>query len=133
MFTQSTNPFFNLYAEKISWKVVFGWMDKITKTKRVKILFTYEVQCIITNNLNKISVCCRCSLPSWLLVGCNCQIQGCWSCAIVTTITTILVWCKCNKKHRWLDTALTNMNAGPVLVYQTCMLVGASLTDMTSG
>ena len=49
--------------------------------------------------------------------------------------TTILVWCKCNRQHRWLDTAITNMSAvtGPVQVYQTCKLVGASLTDMTAG
>ena len=52
---------------------------------------------------------------------------------IVATITTILVWCKYNRHHRWLDIAIANMNAGPVQVYQTCMLVGASLIDMTAG
>ena len=31
------------------------------------------------------------------------------------------------------DIAITNMNAGPVQLYPTCMLVGASLTDMTAG
>ena len=50
-------------------------------------------------------------------------------------ISTILVWWKCNRQHRWLDIALTNMNTstGPVQVYQICMFVGASLTDMTAG
>ena len=53
----------------------------------------------------------------------------------ITTITTILVWCKCSRQHRWLDISITNMNtsAGPVQVFQTCMPVGASLTDMTAG
>ena len=42
--------FFNLYVVKISWKLVFGWMDKVTKT-REKILYTHEVQCINTKKL----------------------------------------------------------------------------------
>ena len=58
----------------------------------------------------------------------------------------LLVWCNCNnhnyytgplqvrlEQHRWLDIAKTNMNVGQVQVYQTYMLVGASLTDMTAG
>ena len=53
--------------------------------------------------------------------------------AIVTTITTILVCCKFNRQHKWLDIAKTNMNAGQVQVYQTYMLVGASLTDKAAG
>ena len=47
--------------------------------------------------------------------------------AIITTITTSLVVCKCNRQHRWLDIAITNMNAGPVQIYQTCILVVTSL------
>ena len=50
----------------------------------------------------------------------------------ITTNNTILVLCKCNRQHRWLDIAITNMNAGLAQVYQTCMLVGASLTNMTA-
>ena len=57
----------------------------------------------------------RYHLDSWLAQG-----------AIVTTITTIPVGCKFNRKHRWLNIAKTNMNAGPRQVYQTYMLVGAS-------
>ena len=55
--------------------------------------------------------------------------------AVVTTITTILVWCKCKRQHRWSDISITNMNTstGPVQVFQTCMHVGASLTNMTTG
>ena len=37
-----------------------------------------------------------------------------------------------NRQHRWLDIAIINMNAGTVQVYQTCMRVGGSLTDMTA-
>ena len=103
--------FFNLYAEKKSagkW-YLDGWIKLL---KGEKILFTYEVQCIMYNTkpLSKRYVYSRCSLPSWLLVGCTCKVQACSSCAIVTIITTILVCFKCNKQHRWLDTAITNMN-----------------------
>ena len=69
----------------------------------------------------------RCPLDCWL-------IQACLPGAIVTTITTFLVCCKCNIQHRWLDIAITNMYAGPVQEYQKCMLVGTSLQDdMTAG
>ena len=44
-------------------------------------------------------------------------------------VTTMLVWCKCKRHHGWLDIARTNKNFGPVHVYQTSTLVGASLTD----
>ena len=39
--------FESIWGKMFSWKVVYGWMDKITK-KREKILFTYKVQCINT-------------------------------------------------------------------------------------
>ena len=58
----------------------------------------------------------------------NCSLVGvCLPGAIVKTITTSLVCCKCNRQHRWLDIAITSINAGPVQVYQTCMLVCTSL------
>ena len=64
----------------------------------------------------------RYHLDCWL-------IQACLTGAIVTTITTFLI---CNRQHRWLDIAITNMYAGPVKMYQTCMLVGTSFqNDMT--
>ena len=44
-----------------------------------------------------------------------------------------LVWCKGNRKRRWWDIAITNINAGLVQLHQTCMLVCASLTDMIAG
>ena len=108
------------------------WMDvNITKMRKYEWSAVYQHK----NNswVRYLSVCCRCSLPSWLLFWCYCNIHTCWSAAIVTTITTILVWCKCNRQHRKLDIALTNINAGPAKVYQTCMLVGASLTDIAAG
>ena len=58
-------------------------------------------------------------------------VHACLPSAIATAITTFLV---CNRPHRWLDIAITNMYAGPVQVYQACMLVGTSLqNDMTAG
>ena len=73
-------------------------------------------------------------LKTLLLLGRNNKIQACWSGAVVTTISTILVWCQCDRQHKWLDIAKTNMNTstGLVQVYQTCMLVRASLTDITA-
>ena len=69
----------------------------------------------------------RYNLDCWL-------VQACLPGAIVTTITSFLVCCKCNRQHRWLDIAFTNMHADPVQVYQACMLVGTSLqNDMTAG
>ena len=70
-------------------------------------------------------------LDCWLLYS-NCKIQACWAGAIITTLTTILVWCKCNRQHRWFEIAITNMNADQVQVYQSCMLVGASVSDIAS-
>ena len=74
-----------------SWKVVYGWMDKITK-KREKILFTYEVQCINTKktfvrDLHAADV--RYYLYCWLGVT---KIQAYWSGAIVTTISSIIYY-----------------------------------------
>ena len=57
-----------------------------------------------------------------------------WYRPVLTTITTFLVWCKCNRQHRWLDIAITNKYACRMQVYQTCLLVGTSLqNDMTVG
>ena len=56
--------FLNQYGETFSWKAIYG--DGWTSTKREKIIFTYEVQCINIRKQpqSKISTCCRCSLPS---------------------------------------------------------------------
>ena len=71
-------------------------------------------------------------LKTLMLLKRNCKIQACWSGAVVTTITTILVWCKCNRQHRWLDIPNMKTSTGPVQLYQTWMSVGARLTDMTA-
>ena len=72
----------------VSWKVVYGWMDKITKN-REKILSTYEVQCINTKNfVRDLQVAdIRYYLDCWLGVT---KIQAYWSGAIVTTISSII-------------------------------------------
>ena len=51
-------------------------------------------------------------------------IHVCWTGAITTNITTILLCRHCYRQHIYCK---TNMNAGPVQVYQTSMLVGTSL------
>ena len=118
---------------------------KITKKQKEKLL-TYGVQCINIKTSKRsillLPMFITIMTAGWvyplkalLLLGRNYKIQACLSCADVTTITTILVWCKCNRQHRWLDIALTNMNTstGTVQVYQACMRVGTSLTDMAAG
>ena len=52
-------------------------------------------------------------------------VRACLSGAIVTIITASSF--KYNRQHRLLDIAITNIYAGPVQVYQTCMLVGTSI------
>ena len=54
----------------------------------------------------------------------DCCLHG----AFVTTITTSLVCYKCNRQHRWLDIAITNMNTGPE--QHACMHM---FTDLTVG
>ena len=85
------------------------------------------MECSVTTKkkTDKVSACYH--LDCWL-------VQACLSGAIVTTITTFLVVCKCNRLHRWLVIAITNMYAGLVQVYQTCMLVGRRLqNDISAG
>ena len=113
-----------------SWKVVYGWMDKITKKERKYYLLmkcSVSTQKTLVRDVHAADV--RYHLDCWLGVT---KIQACWSGTIVTTISSILVWYKCNTQHRWFEIAMINMNAGQMQVYQTCMLVEASLTDMTS-
>ena len=100
-----------------------GWIT-LPKTRAN----TNGVQCINTKATPEYDICML-QMFITMLVGHYCKIHVCWSDAIVTTITLILVWCKCNRQHRWLDIAITHINA----MYQTCMLVGASLTDMAAG
>ena len=124
-------PFLNQYAEKCSAgkKMVYGWMDKITKKERENTIYlwsaVYQHRKPLVRDLHAADV--RYHLYCWLGVT---KIQACW---YNHFFYYILVWYKCNRQHRWLDTAILNMNAGPVQVYQTCILVGASLTDMTAG
>ena len=55
----------------------------------------------------------------------------------IVFILLLLIRCtslvQVQQQHMWLDIAITDMNAGPVQLYQTCRRVGASLTDMTAG
>ena len=64
-----------------------GWIKQ--PKKREKILLTYEVQCINTiktlvRDLHAADV--RYHIYCWLCVT---KLQACWSCAIVTTISSI--------------------------------------------
>ena len=100
------------FFESICVKIQLDGCIEITKVY----IYILLMECSVSTQkqpLSKVSAC-------WL-------VQACWSGAIVTTVTTILDCCKCKRQHRWLDIAITNMNAGPVQMYQTCMLVGTSL------
>ena len=108
-------------------------MDGLLKNKITKINYHHDCWLGVT-------------IKTFLLLRRNCKIQACWSCAVVTTITTILVWCKCKGQHRWLDISISNMNtsAGPLQVFSDmhacrckfnrhdCWL-GATVKDMTNG
>ena len=114
--------FLNEYAEKSQ---LDGWIKFTNK----KIL----MECIYTKTtLSKVSACCRCSMPSWLpvctglIARCNCNNHYYYS-GLLQVQQTTLVCCKCNRQQRWLYIAITNVDAGPVFVYQTCMLVGTNL------
>ena len=80
--------FESICRKMLSWKVVYGWMDKITK-KRENTIY-YEVKCINTRktlvkDLHGAEV--RYHLYCWLDVT---KIKACWSGAIVTTISSII-------------------------------------------
>ena len=72
-----------------SWKVVYGWMDKITKKERkYYLLMKYSVSAqkkTLVEDLHAAGV--RYHLDGWLGVT---KIQDCWSGAIVTTISSII-------------------------------------------
>ena len=105
---------FSIYMRKKS----AGWMYEIHNCQFIIYIYiyiythiTYGVQCINTKNNPRVRYLHAADdfnhLGCWL-------VQACWSGAIVTTITTILVCCKCKRQRRWLDIAITNMNAGTV-------------------
>ena len=105
------------FFESICRKMSAGWMDKFTRKYLWSVVYQHKNNPWI-RYMHAADV--RYHLDCWLVWVC---LPG----AIVTTITTSLVYCKCNRQHRWLDIAITSMNAGPVQVYQTCMLVCTSL------
>ena len=123
-------PFLNQYAGTFSWKVVYGWMYNITKNER-----KYKWSAVYQHKNNPwvtylYDADVNYHLDCWLGVSVKYRYAG-----RVQLKQPFLLYLSsaCNRQHRWLDIALTNMNAGLVQVYQTCMLVGASLTDMTAG
>ena len=72
-----------------SWKVVYGWMDTITKMRENTIYLcsaVYEYEKALVRDLHAADV--RYHLDCWLGVT---KIQACWSGAIATTISSILV------------------------------------------
>ena len=88
VFDQSTNLFWINMRKKSA-----RWMDKFTK----KIL----MECSVSTQkqpLSKVSACCRCSLPSWLLVGMG-----------------LLAWCNCNSHY---------YSSGLLQVQQTALMIG---------
>ena len=101
-------PLLNQYVEKSLLKGLI---------KFTKIL----IECSVSTQNN---LWVRCLHSADVLYHLDCWlVWACLPCAIVRSVTTSLGCCKCNRQHRWLDIAITNMNAGPQQVYQTCMLV----------
>ena len=73
-----------------SWKVVYGWMDKITKNKRENTIHLWSAvyqhkKKTFVRDLHAADV--RYYLDCWLGVT---KIQAYWSGAIVTTISSII-------------------------------------------
>ena len=73
-----------------SWKVVYGWMDKITKKKKRENTIhlwsaVYQHKKTFVRDLHAADV--RYYLDCWLGVT---KIQAYWSGAIVTTISSII-------------------------------------------
>ena len=72
-----------------SWKVVYGWMDTITKKTENTIYLcsaVYQHKKTLVRDLYAADVSYH--LDCWLGVT---KIQACWSGAIATTISSILV------------------------------------------
>ena len=134
-------PFLSQYAEKCSagkW-YIDGW---IQLQKRDKILFTYTVQCINTKkalvrDLNAADV--RYHLDCWLGVT---KIQACWSGAIATTISSILVkvqqtaqivgYCY-NKYVCWSGASVSDMHACRSKLNRHDCWLGATVKGMANG
>ena len=98
-----------------------GWMDKIYK----KIL----MECSVSTqklSLSKLSACCRCRLPSRLLVGmgllvrCNCNKHYYFSGLLQVQQTAQIVGYCYNKYECWSGASVSDMHA--------CMHM---LTDIT--
>ena len=118
VFDQSSNLFLNQYAEKSQ---LVGW------TKFTKIL----MECSVSTQkqpLSKVSAWCRCSLPSWLLVGmgllarCYCNNHYYFSGLLQVQHTTQMVGYCYNKYECWSGASVSDMHA--------CMHM---FTDMTVG
>ena len=94
-----------------------GWIDKITKTNKYNL---WSVGYQHKKTTPESGICILQMFVTILTAGW--YRPDCAGAIVTTTITT------------FLDIAITNMFAGPVQVFQTCMLVGTSLqSDMTAG
>ena len=80
--------FESIWGKMFSWKVVYGWMDKITKKERkyyLPIKCSVSTQKTFVRDLHAADV--RYYLDCWF--GAT-KIQAYWSGAIVTTISSII-------------------------------------------
>ena len=95
VFVQSTN-FFESICEK---NQLDEWI-KFTKN----IHFTYAVQLSTCINIKKNKPWLRYLHVADVRYHLDCMlVHACWPGTFATTITTILVFCKCKQQHRWLD------------------------------
>ena len=118
VFDRSTNLF-----ELICGNNSAGWMDKIYKKNLLSVVYQHKKQ-----PLSKVSACCRCSLPYWLLVGmgllaqCSCNNHYYCSGLLQVQQTAQMVWYCYNKYECWSFASVSDMHA--------CM---HKFTDMTVG
>ena len=98
------------FFESICGKKSAGWMDIIYKKYLWSVVYQHKKQ-----PLSKVSACCRCSLPSRLLVGMG-----------------LLAWCNCNKHYYFsglLQVQKTAQMVGYCYNKYEC-LSGASVSDV---
>ena len=112
-------PILNQFAEKSQ----LDWWIKFTKKYLWSVVYQHKKQ-----PLSKVSACCRCSLPSRLLVGmgllarCNCNKHYYFSGLLQVQQTAQMVGYCYNKYECWSGASVSDMHA--------CMHM---FTDMTGG
>ena len=99
------------FFELICGKKSAGWMDKIYKIYLWSVVYQHKKQ-----PLGNVSTYCRCSLPSWLLVGmglharCNCNKHYYFSDLLQVHRAQMVGYCN-NKCECWSGASVSDMHA----------------------